>query len=165
MTLSVGLRGGDQYFIDKKTYNKVKVKGSCWYLDKEEGVINVVLSKFYCQQTREGVLRGHHGGAGGGKGALLTNGEGDCKGFSSIQESIDPLTKREMQRKMMLERLQDSTARYRIQGRSWVGWDTIIDDVSTLRNQPCACVIPSNFLRCQDEILMLSSEELRGSTS
>jgi hypothetical protein len=105
--LRVGLRGVDRYFIDEKTYDKVKVKESSWYLDKEEGVINVVLSKCHRGQTWEGVLCGHHGGTGGGEGASSTNGEGDCVGSSSIRESIDPLTKREMQRTMMLERFQE----------------------------------------------------------
>ena len=41
--LWVGLRGGDRYFINERTYDKVKVKESSWYFDKEEGVINVVL--------------------------------------------------------------------------------------------------------------------------
>ncbi|KAL3806504.1 hypothetical protein ACHAXA_002813 [Cyclostephanos tholiformis] len=112
--LRVGLRGGDRYFIDEETYDKVKVKESSWYLDKEEGVIAIVLSKCHRGQTWEGVLCGHRVDAGGGV-------EGDCDGRISstddknhhrvggggIRESIDPLTKREMQRALMLERFQE----------------------------------------------------------
>ena len=42
--LKVGLRGrGDCFFIDERTFDKVKVKESSWYLDKE-GAITIVLS-------------------------------------------------------------------------------------------------------------------------
>ncbi|KAL7452064.1 hypothetical protein ACHAWC_004483 [Mediolabrus comicus] len=77
--LQVGLRGSDRYFIDERTFDKVKVKESSWYID--DGVIIIVLAKVFRGQTWEGVLRGH--------------------------ESIDPLTKQEMQRTMMLERFQE----------------------------------------------------------
>ena len=55
--LQVGLRGSDRYFIDERTFDKVKVKESSWYID--DGVITIVLAKVFRGQTWEGVLRGH----------------------------------------------------------------------------------------------------------
>lgn len=97
--LRVGLRGGDRYFIDERTFDKVKVKESSWYLD-EEGVITIVLSKCFRGQTWEGVLRGHGSCASDG-------GSIDSEGGGGIRETIDPLTKQEMQRTLMLERFQE----------------------------------------------------------
>ena len=96
--LQVGLKGGDRYFIDEKTYDKVKVKESSWYLD--DGVITIVLSKCFRGQTWEGVLCGHIAKVDEGGGVKSTGRDG-------IQESIDPFTKQEMQRTMMLERFQE----------------------------------------------------------
>jgi hypothetical protein len=104
--LWVGLRGGDRHFIDERTFDKVKVKESSWYLDREEGTITIVLSKCFRGQTWEGVLCGH-GGAGassdgedGGDIDSSETGEG-------LREAIDPSTKMEMQRSLMLERFQE----------------------------------------------------------
>mmetsp|Transcript_44538 Transcript_44538/g.93459 ORF Transcript_44538/g.93459 Transcript_44538/m.93459 type:complete len:242 (+) Transcript_44538:52-777(+) len=94
--LQVGLKGGDRYFIDEKTFDKVKVKESSWFLD--EGVITIILSKCFRGQTWEGVLCGH---------TTPANGSGAASGRQGIQESIDPFTKQDMQRKLMLERFQE----------------------------------------------------------
>lgn len=88
--LRVGLKGGDRKFIDEKTFDKVKVNESSWYLD--EGVITIVLAKCFRGQTWEGVLCGHSAAGDG------------CDSARNIQESIDPFTKQEMQRTLMLER-------------------------------------------------------------
>ena len=100
--LQVGLRGFDRHFIDERTFDKVKVKESSWYLD--EGVITIVLAKCFRGQTWEGVLCGHHDAA------VQQNGKNVGKSDASsgvVNESIDPLTKQEMQRTMMLERFQE----------------------------------------------------------
>ncbi|KAL7529815.1 hypothetical protein ACHAXR_003174 [Thalassiosira sp. AJA248-18] len=97
--LQVGLKGGDQYFIDEKTFDKVKVKESSWYLD--EGVITIILSKCFRGQTWEGVLCGHTAAVDGSGGAASSSGR------QGIQESIDPVTKQEMQRTLLLERFQE----------------------------------------------------------
>jgi hypothetical protein len=81
--LRVGLRGGDRHFIDERTFNKVKVKKSSWYLDQEDGTITIVLSKRFCRQMWEGVLCGHgsagessDGGDGGDMDSSKTGGGG-----------------------------------------------------------------------------------------
>ncbi|KAL7494626.1 hypothetical protein ACHAWT_003268 [Skeletonema menzelii] len=100
--LQVGLKGFDRYFIDEKTFDKVKVKESSWYLD--DGVITIVLAKCFRGQTWEGVLCGHHDAAvqRDGKTSDQSN-----SGSGVVNESIDPHTKQEMQRTMMLERFQE----------------------------------------------------------
>ena len=99
--LQVGLRGSDRYFIDERTFDKVKVKESSWYVD--DGVITIVLAKVFRGQTWEGVLRGHLNNAA----AMKNNDNNGTSGNSVKNESIDPLTKQEMQRTMMLERFQE----------------------------------------------------------
>mmetsp|Transcript_3715 Transcript_3715/g.5705 ORF Transcript_3715/g.5705 Transcript_3715/m.5705 type:complete len:236 (+) Transcript_3715:107-814(+) len=100
--LQVGLKGFDRYFIDERTFDKVKVKESSWYLD--DGVITIVLAKCFRGQTWEGVLCGHHDTA-----VVQKNGETSVKPDAAdvVNESIDPITKQEMQRTMMLERFQE----------------------------------------------------------
>ena len=93
--LQVGLKGVDRHFIDEKTFDKVKVNESSWYLDLDEGVITIILSKCFRGQTWEGVLCGH------------TNSVDGSSARQGIQESIDPVTKQEMQSSMMLERFQE----------------------------------------------------------
>jgi hypothetical protein len=98
--LQVGLKGNDRFFIDEDTFDKVKVKESSWYLD--EGVITIVLAKCFRGQTWEGVLCGHRAAKSGGG----QHGAQDGRTVG-IQESIDPFTKQEMQRTLMLERFQE----------------------------------------------------------
>ena len=97
--LQVGLKGFDRYFIDERTFDKVKVKESSWYLD--DGVITIVLAKCFRGQTWEGVLCGHHDAAND----ETTSDQSKSGGV--VNESIDPHTKQEMQRTMMLERFQE----------------------------------------------------------
>ena len=80
----------------------MKVKESSWYLD--DGVITIVLAKCFRGQTWEGVLCGHHDAA-----VVQKNGETPVKTDAAdvVNESIDPITKQEMQRTMMLERFQE----------------------------------------------------------
>ena len=105
--LQVGLRGSDRYFIDERTFDKVKVKESSWYID--DGVITIVLAKVFRGQTWEGVLRGHLDNNNNNNAASAIKGnDGNGKSGSSVKNrSIDPLTKQEMQRTMMLERFQE----------------------------------------------------------
>jgi len=105
--LQVGLRGSDRYFIDERTFDKVKVKESSWYID--DGVITIVLAKVFRGQTWEGVLRGHlDNNNNNNNAAAIKSSDGNGKSGSSVKnESIDPLTKQEMQRTMMLERFQE----------------------------------------------------------
>ena len=99
--LQVGLKGFDRFFIDENTFDKIKVKESSWYLD--DGVITIILAKCFRGQTWEGVLRGHHDAATHpSKGPSQRN---ETAGV--VNESIDPVTKQEMQRTMMLERFQE----------------------------------------------------------
>lgn len=91
--LQVGMRGTDRYFIDEATFDKVKPDESSWYLDKDgEGgsIITITMAKCFRGQTWEGVLRG----------AAVASSSG-------IEESVDPVTKQEMQQTMMLERFQE----------------------------------------------------------
>jgi len=101
--LQVGLKGGDRHFIDEKTFDKVKVKESSWYLDCDEGVITIVLAKCFRGQTWEGVLCGHTTLVDGNSGGAVDA----SSGRGGIQESIDPITKQEMQKTLMLERFQE----------------------------------------------------------
>ena len=100
--LQVGLRGSDRYFIDEMTFDKVKVKESSWYLD--DGVITIVLAKVFRGQTWEGVLRGHHEAEAA---TAAENNEKNSTSSGGINESIDPFTKQQMQRTLMLERFQE----------------------------------------------------------
>ena len=100
--LQVGLKGADRHFIDEKTFDKVKPGESSWYLD--DGVITIVLAKCFRGQTWEGVLCGHTTNDG-----TAANDATDPNNANrqAMQESIDPFTKQEMQRSLMLERFQE----------------------------------------------------------
>lgn len=105
--LQVGLKSpGNQYFIDERTFGKVKVKESSWYLD--EGVITIVLTKCFRGETWEGVLRGHNN----------QDNNSQCRG---IGESVDPLTKQSMQRTLMLERFQEENPGFDFRDASFNG--------------------------------------------
>ncbi len=92
--LQVGLKDHDRFFIDENTFDKVKTNESSWFLD--DGVITIILAKCFRGQTWEGVLRGNASRqqVGGHSGEI-------------VNEIIDPLTKQEMQRTLMLERFQE----------------------------------------------------------
>jgi hypothetical protein len=99
--LQVGLKGNDRFFIDEKTFDKVKEKESSWYLD--DGVITIILAKAFRGQTWEGVLNGH-----------TQNSQG-------VTESVDPFVKQEMQRTMMLERFQEENPGFDFRDASFNG--------------------------------------------
>ena len=127
--LQVGMRGFDRYFIDERTFDKVKVKESSWYLG--DGVITCVLAKCFRGQTWEGVLCGHHDAAAavqqhnnGEKNSDRTDindADGNGSGNAVVNESIDPLTKQEMQRTMMLERFQEENPGFDFRDASFNG--------------------------------------------
>lgn len=108
--LQVGLRGCDRYFIDELTYDKVKAKDSSWYLD-DEGVITIILLKCFRGQTWESVLRGHDDAAAAASTTSIPSSEDvEGKGGNNISRSggiVDPFTRQEMQRSLMLERFQE----------------------------------------------------------
>lgn len=108
--LQVGLRGCDRYFIDELTYDKVKAKDSSWYLD-DEGVITIILLKCFRGQTWESVLRGHDDAAAAASTTSIPSPENvEGKGGNNISRSggiVDPFTRQEMQRSLMLERFQE----------------------------------------------------------
>mmetsp|Transcript_6197 Transcript_6197/g.12652 ORF Transcript_6197/g.12652 Transcript_6197/m.12652 type:complete len:235 (-) Transcript_6197:1249-1953(-) len=92
--LQVGLKDHDRFFIDEFTFDKVKTNESSWFLD--DGVITIILSKCFRGQTWEGVLRGN-----------ASEQQGGGSSGETINETVDPLTKQEMQRTLMLERFQE----------------------------------------------------------
>ena len=107
--LQVGLKGTGQYFINEKTFSKVRTKDSSWYLD-DEGIITILLSKVYRGETWEGILCGHAASS-----TTTSNSSDNATSTTQqqqqqsggISESIDPITKQAMQRTLMLERFQE----------------------------------------------------------
>ena len=78
--LQLGLKNANRWFINESTFSKVNVDDSSWYLDKDENIIHIVLSKVFKGETWESVL---------------------CNNFD-----LDPMTKQDIQKQMMLERFQ-----------------------------------------------------------
>lgn len=109
--IQVGLRGCDRYFIDELTYDKVKAKESSWYLD-DEGVITIILLKCFRGQTWESVLRGHDAAAADSTSSIGTSSGNEKNNHQSLNQDamsgvVDPFTRQEMQRSLMLERFQE----------------------------------------------------------
>jgi len=105
--LQVGLKGYGRYFIDELTFDKVKAKESSWYLDG--GVITIILIKCFRGQTWESVLRGPDDSVAAATTSSSSeevegNGEHNNNAVSGI---VDPFTRQEMQRSLMLERFQE----------------------------------------------------------
>ena len=100
--VQVGLRGSDRFFIDESTFSRVKVDDSSWYLD-DDGVINVVLAKVYRGETWESPLLGRDGGDG------------------STGRAVDPATKVEIQKELMLERFQEENPGFDFRGATFNG--------------------------------------------
>ena len=92
-TLSVGLRGRPQPFIHEKFFSKVKPDSSCWTFD--EGEVEISLHKMRKAETWSSALLGH--------------GE------------MDPFTKGEMQKKIMLERFQEEHPGFDFSGAEFSG--------------------------------------------
>ena len=105
--LQIGLRGSDRYFIDEKTFSKVKTDDSSWYLD-DSGVINIVLNKVYRGETWESPLLGRDG----------VDGDG---GGSAGGRAVDPATKVEIQKELMLERFQEENPGFDFRGATFNG--------------------------------------------
>mmetsp|Transcript_4122 Transcript_4122/g.8780 ORF Transcript_4122/g.8780 Transcript_4122/m.8780 type:complete len:240 (+) Transcript_4122:163-882(+) len=82
--IQIGLRGSDRFFIDESTFSKVKTADSSWYLD-DSGTINVVLAKVYRGETWESALLGR----------------------DEFRKVVDPATKVQIQKDLMLERFQE----------------------------------------------------------
>ena len=102
--LQIGLRGSDSFFIDEKIFSKVKICDSSWYLD-DGGVINIVLAKVYRGEAWESPLLGRKGGDGGAAGSQV----------------VDPATKVEMQKELMLERFQEENPGFDFRGAQFNG--------------------------------------------
>ena len=102
--LQIGLRGSDRFFIDEKVFSKVKICDSSWYLD-DGGVINIVLAKVYRGEAWESPLLGRKGGDGGAAG----------------RQAVDPATKVEMQKELMLERFQEENPGFDFRGAQFNG--------------------------------------------
>uniref|UniRef100_A0A7S1FQW0 CS domain-containing protein n=1 Tax=Corethron hystrix TaxID=216773 RepID=A0A7S1FQW0_9STRA len=81
------------YYIDEATGGKVRTDSSSWYLD--DGIITVVLGKVFKGETWECALTG-----------VAKSGEGG-NGTAAAAAAVDPYTKQEMMRGMMLERFQE----------------------------------------------------------
>lgn len=79
--LQVGLKGHDRYFIDEATFSKVDKFESSWYLDEDEGEINIVL------------IKAHRGEVW----ATLTD----------SSSKLDPLAQDRERQKLMLEKFQE----------------------------------------------------------
>ena len=105
--VQIGLRGSDRYFIDEKTFSKVKTDDSSWYLD-DSGVINIVLNKVYRGETWESPLLGRDG--------VDDDGDGSSGG-----RAVDPATKVEIQKELMLERFQEENPGFDFRGATFNG--------------------------------------------
>ncbi|KAL7439569.1 hypothetical protein ACHAXH_006285 [Discostella pseudostelligera] len=103
--LQVGLKGCDRYFIDELTFDKVKAKESSWYLD--EGVITIILIKCFRGQTWDSVLRGLDDSVAAATTSSSEDVEGNGENNDAVNGVVDPFTRQEMQRSLMLERFQE----------------------------------------------------------
>lgn len=92
----LGIIGADRYFLDERTFSKVVVAESSWFL--ADGVIQIVLSKAHRGLTWESALMGHHG-----------------KGI------VDPFTKQNIQKDMMIERFQEEHPGFDFRGADFNG--------------------------------------------
>lgn len=99
--LRIGLRGSDRHFIDERTFGGVVTADSSWYLD-DGGVLNVVLAKARRGETWEGALRGKDN-------------------LTGVGGEVDPLTKQQMQKDLMLERFQEENPGFDFRGAEFNG--------------------------------------------
>ena len=88
--LQVGLKGHDRYFIDEATFSKVDKFESSWYLDEDEGEINIVLIKAHRGEVWDAVLHGRSD-------TTLTD----------SSSKLDPLAQDRERQKLMLEKFQE----------------------------------------------------------
>lgn len=94
--LKLGLKGSPKLFIDETFFSKVNTHDSSWFLDKEESLINIILSKVYKGETWESVLSGN-------------------------ANKVDPMTKQEIQKDLMLERFQEENPGFDFRGATFNG--------------------------------------------
>lgn len=99
--LQIGLKETDQFFIDEDTFSKINVDDSSWYLDKDDRTINIILSKVYKGETWECVLQGNSNAGG--------------------SSNIDPITKQEIQKELMIERFQEENPGFDFRGAEFNG--------------------------------------------
>uniref|UniRef100_A0A7S4NFY5 CS domain-containing protein n=1 Tax=Odontella aurita TaxID=265563 RepID=A0A7S4NFY5_9STRA len=95
--LRIGLRGSDRYFIDERTFGGVVTAESSWYLD-DERILNIVLVKAHRGETWDGALQGR-----------------DQAG------AVDPFTRQQMQKDLMLERFQEENPGFDFRGAEFNG--------------------------------------------
>ena len=84
--LQVGLKNHDRFFIDEKTYSKVNIAESSWYLDSD--TIHIILMKVHRGETWESALKGFQ----------------NSQGESAV---VDPFTKEQIKQQLMIERFQE----------------------------------------------------------
>jgi len=97
--LTLGLRHAQQSYLDEDTYSKVIVAESSWYLDSN--IIHIVLAKAHRGETWEACLRG------------MTHLPGSSE--------VDPITKQQIQKDMMLERFQEEHPGFDFRGAEFNG--------------------------------------------
>lgn len=90
--LKIGLKGYDRAFIDEKTFGKVDTSESSWYID--ESILNIILIKASRGTIWDLPLIGKE------------IGDNDDQN-SSIQSTIDPVTKQKITQELMLERFSE----------------------------------------------------------
>jgi hypothetical protein len=95
--LTLGLRGASHPYLDEDTYSKVVVKESSWFLDSN--IIQIVLAKAHRGETWESCLRG----------------------ATHAASEVDPVTKQEIQKEMMLERFQEEHPGFDFRGAEFNG--------------------------------------------
>jgi len=96
--LQVGLRGNDRFFINEATFSKVDTTESSWYLDSDGRTIHIVLIKAHRGELWESALLGFDG-----------------KGL------VDPMTKEQIKKDMMLERFQEENPGFDFRGATFNG--------------------------------------------
>ena len=98
--LFLGLKGAPNAYLDEDFGSKVLVNESSWYLDN--GVIYIVLVKAHRGETWESCLKGNHQ-------------------FQGAQTTIDPVTKQQIQKDMLLERFQEEHPGFDFRGAEFNG--------------------------------------------
>jgi hypothetical protein len=93
--LTVGIKGHNQSFIDEDTWGPVKPEESMWTM--VDGEININLQKMNKAETWEAALMGRDGA------------------------EVDPVTKEEIRKKMMLDRFQEEHPGFDFSGADFNG--------------------------------------------
>eukprot|EP00591_Stephanopyxis_turris_P003976 CAMPEP_0195507992 /NCGR_PEP_ID=MMETSP0794_2-20130614/1315_1 /TAXON_ID=515487 /ORGANISM="Stephanopyxis turris, Strain CCMP 815" /LENGTH=233 /DNA_ID=CAMNT_0040634833 /DNA_START=25 /DNA_END=726 /DNA_ORIENTATION=+ len=101
--LTLGLKNAPHPYLDEATYSKVKVSYSSWCLDMDSGVINVVLAKVYRGEMWDCVLCGKQ------------------QDGATVGGVVDPMTKQEIRKELMLERFQEENPGFDFRGAEFNG--------------------------------------------